>query len=57
MNLKELKQQYDNGVIISKLTWGKLLDAAMVMESALQAVDNTHHAVPCIKALQTVESM
>lgn len=32
MNLQQVKQDVDNGVMVSKVTWLKVLEAALVLE-------------------------
>ena len=55
MNLRQIKTDLDNGIIISKPTWSMLLDAAMMMEEVLKksAEGFTRHpAIDCLEELE-----
>ena len=57
MNLQQVQFDLDNGIMLSRITVRKLVEAGLMMQSALKAVDNTHHAAACMVTLDTVEDM
>lgn len=39
MNIRQIKRDIDNGVFVSKETWGKVLDAALIQQVALMKIE------------------
>lgn len=58
MNLQQVKQDVDNGAIISKATWLRVLEAALMMQSGLHGcIDHGHQSPYMIAVLDNVEAL
>lgn len=60
MNIEQIKSDLDNGIMISRVTLVKLVEAALIMKQELIRIDvgmSRHPSIDAFSILKKVEAM